>query len=292
MFKVKEFDDKFKMYRLEDEKNNSWVNICPQRGGIVTSLGINGEEILYLDKDTFYDENKNVRGGNPVLFPLCGQLPDQKYDLDGKEYSMKNHGLARISSWEVINKNTDNCASIKVTFKSNEDTLKSYPFEFELQFEYILKENKLMINQQYINNSDEKMPMSAGFHPYFLAKDKKQISYDVNASEYFDNEDSKLKKYPVEGIDLSNTKELKLLLDHKGNSLSFSMKDLKRKIRFDYSDEFKYIVLWSTPGSEYVCVEPWTSKIGALASGEDLLEVNPKSKIDLTYSITADSLSI
>ncbi|WP_123054565.1 aldose epimerase [Clostridium sp. JN-1] len=290
MFKVKEFDDKFKMYRLEDDKNNSWVNICPERGGIVTSFGVNGKEILYLNKDTFYDKSKNVRGGIPVLFPLCGQLPAQKYSLNGKEYSMKNHGLARINSWKVADENTEDCASIKVAFKSNEDTLKSYPFEFELQFEYILKGNKLTINQQYINNSDAKMPMSAGFHPYFYAKDKKQITYDVNATKYFDNEDSKLKKYPSEGIDLSNTKELDLLLDHKGNSMSFSMKDLKRKISFDYSDQFKYIVLWSTPGSKYICVEPWTSKIGALASGEDLLEVNPKSKMDLSYSVTVEKI--
>lgn len=285
MFTIKECEDKFEIYELRDEEANAYVRVCPERGGIITNFSVKGNEIFYLDKETFYDVEKNIRGGNPILFPLCGQLPNKKYSLDGTEYQMKNHGLARINKWKVIDKNTEGSAKIKISMKSDKETIKSFPFNFNVEFEYILKGNKLIINQRYENKSERKMPIAVGFHPYFYAENKSLIKYDVNASECFDNEDHLIKKCIPEKIDLTNSKELKLLLDNKGNSISFYEADLNRKITLDYSDEFKYIVLWSTPESKFVCVEPWTSKIGALHSKEDLLEISPKEELKLTFSI-------
>lgn len=288
MFTIEEYIQKFKIYELRDKDSDSWIKICPERGGIITSFGVNGQENLYLNGNTFCDKNKNIRGGIPILFPLCGQLHEQKYILDGHEYLMRNHGLARTAEWKVKDKNVQDSAAIKLAFASSAETYKSYPFEFELTFEYILKGNKLTINQLYVNHSDKPMPMSAGFHPYFFAKDKKTVEYFFNASEYLDLEDSKIKPYHSEDMDLTHSKESKLILDHKGNSLSFYLRDLNRKITFNYSSQFKYIVLWSVPGSNFICVEPWTSKSAALHSKEDLLYVNPGDSLNLNYSIAVE----
>lgn len=288
MYSIKEYEDKYKIYELRDETANSCVKVCPERGGIIIGFSVKDKESFYLDKETFYDDKKNIRGGNPILFPLCGQLPNETYKLNGIEYKMKNHGFARIKKWQVINKNTNNCASIKIRLQSDEETFKAYPFKFNVTFEYILKGNKLTINQKYSNESDSIMPMSVGFHPYFYAENKNLIDYKIDAKKYYDNEDSRIKDYDSQGIDLSDSKELKLILDNSGNNISFYLRDLDRKISFYYNKEFKYIVLWSTPGSNYVCVEPWTSKIGALNGGEDLLMVNPKSKLQLSWSLTVD----
>lgn len=288
MFNIKEYVDKFKIYELRDEKADSWIKICPERGGIITSFGVNGSEVLYLNKETFYDISKNIRGGNPILFPLCGQLPDCKYTLNDKEYIMKNHGIARTASWKVVSKNNDENASIKLSFKSNKETLKSYPFEFELQFEYVLKGNKLTINQQYINNSNRIMPMSAGFHPYFYVKDKKGVRFNIDTDEYFNNLDLETKQCSEDSICLNDLKEFNLICYNRKDNMSFYLKDLNRKIIFDYSNEFRYIVIWSTPGNDFVCVEPWTSKVGVLQSKEGLLEINPRDKLELSYSITVE----
>lgn len=288
MFTIKEYIKKFKIYELRDEETDSWIKVCPERGGIITSFGVKSQENLYLNGNTFCDKSKNIRGGIPILFPLCGQLPEQKYILDGHEYLMKNHGLARIAEWNVTDKSTEKNASIKLSFSSSAETLKSYPFEFELMFEYILKGNKLTINQLYINHSDKSMPMSAGFHPYFFAQDKKSVEYFFNASEYLDYEDLKIKTYCARDMDLTHSKESKLLLDNKGNSLSFCLRDLNRKFTFDYSSQFKYIVLWTVPGSNFICVEPWTSKTAALYTKEDLLYVNPGDRLNLSFSITVE----
>lgn len=280
---VKEFKDKFQMFELREENTNSWVKVCPERGGIITSFGVNGEEILYLDKDTFYNAEANIRGGIPILFPICGQLKEGKYNFNGKTYFMKNHGVARINSWEVMSASTDNEASIKLALKSNVVTEKSFPFKFELIFTYVLKDGKLTINQEYKNNSNEPMLFHAGFHPYFKAISK-NIKYDTDASKYLDYNDMKIKEYNG-SIDLSEMVESAAFLDASKNSISFELPGLNRKIILEYGKEFKYLVLWSVKDREFICVEPWTAKNEAFNTGEGLIYIEPKNKLSTYFTI-------
>ena len=48
-------------YILTDEATGAQVEIVPERGGIVTSWQINGQEIFYLDKERFTDPTLTVR---------------------------------------------------------------------------------------------------------------------------------------------------------------------------------------------------------------------------------------
>lgn len=285
MYKIEVFEDKFQMYKLLDASTNSSVEICPERGGIITSYKVNGEDIFYLDKETFYNEKSNIRGGNPILFPICGQLEQGKYELNGKVYEMKNHGVARTNAWRAIDTKNNNEAAVKLSLKSNEITKKEFPFDFELIFTYILKDGKLTIEQEYINNSNEIMPIYAGFHPYFKAMGK-DVNYDTDAENYLDYNDMKIKRY-TGNIDLSNMIESAAFIDAKKNNISFKLKDLKRKITLSYGKEFKYIVLWTVKEKEFICVEPWMSRNGALNSKEGLVYINPKESLKtfLTFEI-------
>ncbi|MEG2938225.1 MAG: aldose 1-epimerase family protein, partial [Vagococcus sp.] len=62
----------------------------------------------------------------PVLFPFVGKLRDNQYSYNGKTYEMGQHGFARDMVFELISKE-DNQATFSL--KSNEETLKKYPFE-------------------------------------------------------------------------------------------------------------------------------------------------------------------
>jgi hypothetical protein len=48
---------------------SSRVLVAPERGAIVTRFLVEDRPVLYLDESTLLDPKKNVRGGNPVLFP-------------------------------------------------------------------------------------------------------------------------------------------------------------------------------------------------------------------------------
>ena len=86
---------------------------------------------------------------SPILFPIVGRLKNDIYSLHGKKYSLPRHGFARNYKFEVLEK-TD--SSVLFSLKQNEETLKVFPFEFELQVKYVLQQNKLTLTYMVFNN--------------------------------------------------------------------------------------------------------------------------------------------
>jgi galactose mutarotase-like enzyme len=273
MYNVKKVEDRdFTTYKLEDTATDSWVKVAPERGGIIFSYGVGGQEILYLNEETFYDSSKNVRGGIPILFPIAGQLPNGTYEWEGETYSMNNHGFARNLPWEVLQTNTENNASITLRLTSNAQTKASYPFDFEVVYTYSLEAGQLTINQEYKNTGDQPMPMYPGFHPYFKTSEK-NLSYQTDATQIYDYNDQQVKEF-TGSLDVTNLKEAVVLLDASQRNISFQPSSLSKQIKLDYDESFKYVMLWTEQGKEFICVEPWMAKIGEFHRGDELVMVD------------------
>lgn len=285
MYDVKHYrDENYTIYELSDSTTSSWVKVAPGRGGMIIGFGVNGEELLFLNKETFYNSTANVRGGIPILFPISGQLTNGEYEWNGQTYQMKNHGLARNSPWTVIDTSTDDSASITLSLSSNEETKKSYPFDFEVIFTYVLKENKLSIHQEYINKSADEMPFYAGFHPYFKTTHK-NLAYETDAKTYLDYNDFETKQVS-EGLDLTGKKESFALLDALKKEIAFELPDRQKKIVITYGEEFKPVYLWTEEGQNFVCVEPWMANTNELNRKEELVMLKPGEhlKTFMTFS--------
>jgi galactose mutarotase-like enzyme len=285
MYEIKQYkDENYMIYELIDSQANSWLKIAPERGGIIIGFGVEGEETLFLNKDTFYDKQANVRGGIPILFPISGQLENGEYEWDGKVYQMKNHGLARNNPWEVISTNSNDGASITISLKSNEEMKKSFPFDFEVIFTYVLKEGTLRINQEYVNKSDTAMPICAGFHPYFKTSHK-NLNYQTDAKTYQDYNDMKVKDVS-EGLDLTGKKESFVLLDAIKKEIAFELPELKKQVYIKYGDDFKYVYLWTESDQDFFCVEPWMAKTNELNRKEELTFVSPGKTLKTFMTIS------
>lgn len=288
MYKLNVYQDNgLDVYELIDSENTSWLKVVPERGGIIIGFGVDGDEVLFLNKETLYDTEKNIRGGIPILFPISGQLENGEYEWNGHVYQMKNHGVARNQPWEVIETKTEEKqASITLGFKSNEETRRSYPFDFEVIFTYTLAKNQLTIDQQYKNHSDSDMPIYAGFHPYFKTTSK-DLNYETDAKTYLDYNDMKINE--IHGsLDLTNKKESFVLLDAKKSEISFGLPDLKKTISMTYGNEFKYIVLWTEKDQEFVCVEPWMAKTNELNQKEELVLIQPNEVLKTTVNVSVE----
>ena len=87
------------------DKNN-YIKFCPNRGGVITNWVSDGNEILYFDEKRFIDKTKSIRGGIPILFPICGNLSTSS-SVFGKDYSqLTQHGFARDLQWQYsLNQN-------------------------------------------------------------------------------------------------------------------------------------------------------------------------------------------
>lgn len=272
----------YEMYTLKDPTTASWLSICPRRGGLVTNLGIKGKELLYLNKDTLYDESKEIRGGIPVLFPICGQLQEQKYQWNGTTYSLPNHGLALSRPWDVVDYDcAESEAWITLKFDSNSETKKVYPFTFELLFTYIITKDKLTIKQEYRNHSSKQMPFYSGLHPYFKT-DNKQFFVDSKATRYIDYNDLQVKDFTGH-VDMSGVKKAFVLTD--GDNKIVANLNSSTRIMMEASQQFKYWVLWTKPLEDFICVEPWMADRYELNRKEKLVMVKANGKMEAFVEI-------
>ena len=60
----------------------------------------------------------------PILFPIVGKVLNGEYRVNGSLYKLPQHGLARISKFNLLEK-TENTISFEL--KSSVETLKVYP---------------------------------------------------------------------------------------------------------------------------------------------------------------------
>jgi len=141
----------------------------------INSLGAEVKSVL--NKKTYreymwYGDSKFWGRTSPVLFPFVGSLKDKKYIFEGTEYPMGQHGFARDMEFDFLSRDKDthspNQDTISFILKSDENTLKKYPFEFELIITYTLIENELKVVWTVNNPSEQKMYFSIGAHPAFL----------------------------------------------------------------------------------------------------------------------------
>jgi len=287
VYKVSSQQKQYHTYTLSDNINNSHIEVVPERGGIITSWQINGKEIFYLDAERFTHSNLSVRGGNPILFPLCGNLPNESYNIDGKEYKIKQHGFARELPWTATSSSDEGKASLTVELDSNDQTKLVYPFDFHLAFTYELRGNTLEIHQTYQNLSSIPMPFSAGFHPYFLCGDKNQLIVDIPATNYEDNRTKE--NFAFDGKFNFDQDEIDSVFGNLlRRSTSVVDRDRQLKIEIDYDDFYTYLVFWTVKGKEFYCLEPWSATRNSLNTKEYLTVLEPNVTCKAVMKITAN----
>jgi galactose mutarotase-like enzyme len=258
------------------------VEIAPARGGMVTRFAVGAREVFYLDEETFRDETKNVRGGNPVLFPSPGPLANERFTWGGRSGSMKQHGFARNRPWSVVD-STERRLTLEL--RSDDVTRAQFPWDFVVRHRHDLDGNRLRITQQVENTGDAPMPFAFGFHPYFGVKSKARVKIPTRAKRAFDNVSKK--EIDVAGpIDLTQ-KEVDLhLFDHGSTEAVLDRGDGTRVI-VRGSPEYRRWVIWTLAGKDFVCLEPWTAGADALNREGQVLVVAPAETKELFIEIEA-----
>ncbi len=204
-------------------------------------------------------------GQSPVLFPVIGRLLDDCYRFDGKEYTMPKHGFARRTLWQFKEQSEN---SLSFILKENEETLKSYPFNFSLTVTYTLEENTLSVTHEVENNGEGKMYFSIGAHPAFNCKIGDSLFFDENETLYcekIDLERSLLLGQTTTALngekEIVVTKDIfkedaLILSSMKSDYITLKAKDGSYNVRFFFG-KAPYLGLWAKPGAPYVCIEPW-----------------------------------
>ncbi|PSB27879.1 aldose epimerase [Stenomitos frigidus] len=287
MFAIAVEQGQYKTYTLSDSATKTSLEVIPERGGIVARWRVQGQDIFYLDEARLTDPALTVRGGIPILFPLCGNLPDNTYTHHGQPYTLKQHGFARELPWTVVDQSVGDRASLSLSLTSNDRTHAVYPFDFELTFTYTLDGNQLIAHQRYTNHSDEPMPFSAGFHPYFQVLDKTQLEVDIPADRLLDQPTKS--EHPFSGkFDFEQDEIDVAFTNLSRQSASITDRAQGLRLTLTQSDEFSIIVFWTVKGKPFYCLEPWTAGRNAMNTGDRLIHLGPGASMETTFTLTAE----
>ena len=272
-------------------------------GAELTSIQCNGKERLFQgEKILDADGNIYWKRQAPVLFPIVGQLKDSKTQIEGKVYQMTQHGFARDMEFEEILK-TEN--KHHYVLKYNKDTLKRYPYKFELHIIYEIAENTLIVKYEVKNIDDKKIYFGLGGHPAFNCEYSKE-EYEINFQEREDNiEFLKLKNGLIDTEKakniLNNNKiyleknifdnDAIIMKNIKSNKIILQNKKVNKKIlEFDFTG-FPYLALWSKKGAPFVCIEPWQNTADRIDSTQiykekaNIIEIEKDNIFECQYSI-------
>ncbi len=269
---------------LEDDSTRSRVSVLPQRGGIVLSWTVGEQEIFYLDRERFANPELSIRGGIPLLFPICGNLVEDSYLWQGQRYKLSQHGFARNMPWEVTARHTEEAASLTVTLVSNEQTLAVYPFPFRLDYIYTLQGHELELRFRHSNQGSEPMPFGSGIHPYFLAPDKTKLSFNLPAHQFIAKGETT--PQPFDGQFDFDRDEIDIaLMPLSGQVATVTDAAQNLELTLTYDAHYSTLVFWTVKGKDFYCLEPWTSPRNAMNTGEHLLQVNPGETIETKVTI-------
>jgi galactose mutarotase-like enzyme len=259
-------------WRLRD--GETYVELAPSRGGIVTAFVVEGTSVLFMDETTLLDPSKSVRGGVPLLFPIAGKPPEGS--------KLKQHGFARNLEWKVTSAVADDAtARIECSLESNAETLALWPFQFEATLAVSLFDRRMMLEFSFRNTGTQPMPLHFGIHPYFVVGEKALVNVEGAEGVAFDNV-SRIDR-EVTQIDFA-AGEVDLHFapfDRRGTTLTRG--DGKR-VTLSWTEQFDTLVLWTLPGKPFVCVEPWTAKGQAPAD----LYVSPGETERLAVAVSLD----
>ena len=262
------------------------LRVVPERGGLLVGWRCGGEERLYFDAERFADPSKSVRGGIPVLFPVCGNLPDGALVLPQGRFPMAQHGFARDLPWELAA--LDSGDGIRLTLSDSPATYSAYPFQFQLSLDYQLEPDALAIRAVVEHRAGAAeaglMPFALGLHPYLQVAGLAQASVDGLPERCWDHltaaeaatadQLARVEKgvdLRVEGLDGSGSGPR--VCTGTGTAVELQMQP-----------PFAHAVLWSDPPRPMLCLEPWSAPRGELG-----LQLQPGERCELRclYRITA-----
>jgi galactose mutarotase-like enzyme len=211
------------------------------------------------------------KGRAPILFPIVGALAGNRYRLDGKEYALSRHGFARDRLFSVVE---TTLASALFRLDWDQESLKIYPFRFQLDLLFAVTDATLKITATVRNLEDDKsLPASFGFHPAFAWPLTYDEPREAHLLQFERDEPAPVRRLDANGLLLPEkfatpVKNGKLALRDElfvADAIIFDALS-SRRLRYGaergpYLDiEFSgmpELGIWTKPGAGFICIEPW-----------------------------------
>lgn len=284
------------------KKDRASAVIDTYGGELISYRDYNGMEYLWSGDELFWS------GRSPHLFPIIGTLKGDQTLIEGNNYSMKKHGFARNSEFQ-IHEVTE--GSVTLVLRDSVHTREVYPYSFSLYVVHTLLENGFTTRYRIVNQGDQRMHFNIGGHVGVrcpILPNEKFDDYEVifdrvlTTSAYFPPNDDPfdesqqiplLEHTDILPLSYDLFQEGALIIDSiASHSLQLKHKQHHHGLSFDY-EGFPVLALWTfgKKKAPYLCLEPWHG-LPAMASDTMLFEekpymiaLEPKQEKQLQYTI-------
>jgi len=222
----------------------------------------------------------------PVLFPILGKLEKKGYyTFENKQYTTTPHGFARFMDFSLVNRSEN---SVTYLLSDSEETLKQYPFKFELYITYTLNDNCVEIQYKVKNTDSRTIYFNLGAHDsYALTESYKYYSLEFETEEDFTKSYTMNRNKPDVASYFKVDKQSKtiqikskrtllervmsyFIVNPKSNWVHL-MKNQKPVVRVHFEKKKTAMLgFWNANGSSFFCIEPWTGSSESYHTSDDI----------------------
>lgn len=271
------------------------------KGAELQSLIANGREYIWQGDPAFWGRRA------PILFPIVGRLAEDTLHINGREYTMKQHGFARdaefvplrftasfscLGGWSLL----PGQEPIFMKMDSSKP-IANYPYDFDLKVRYAIFCNTLEVNWEVKNCGENTMFFQIGAHPAFLLPDYNAEENLHGLIRFYDKNGKAispvLHNYLDDGLRCPYDKPLALNNDEgllalndttfEKDALLIEGSQVKSAALLDkYGHEVLRVFcpqadafgIWAPnkPGCPFVCIEPWCGIADRVGFSGDISE--------------------
>lgn len=244
------------------EIKNNFLNVkISTKGAEMKSIKTaDGAERLH-QPDNFWEDQ------SLVLFPICGAPAEDRITVDGKDYPMPPHGFAPTAEFEI---SAQSEKSVTFVLKSNEETKKAYPYDFEFYVTYTLKDSSIDVCYRVENKTVGTMFFSFGSHEGYNCPEGLG-NYEIHFEKL---ESQKPTIYetglvPEDNLSEADGHSVLVLTDSlfddsvtvvyeavESDYVVLKNKATGQETKVEYPG-IENLFVWTEPGSTFVCIEPW-----------------------------------
>jgi aldose 1-epimerase len=195
-------DDKeiFPVIHLEDQKTKTKA-VVYSYGALLNAFIVHGKHNMIDAFDSCAHAKENITNGfkSCKLSPFVCRIPEGKYLFNQQAYKTAKfflgeeaiHGLIYDAPFEIVDSGADDeqaFVSLRYEYAKKDE---GFPFPYLCTVTYKLeKANKISTITEIKNDSDQEMPLSDGWHPYFtLGSAVNDLQFKINASQMLEFDD-------------------------------------------------------------------------------------------------------
>jgi aldose 1-epimerase len=180
---------------LSDSQAGTVVSVVPSVGNIATEMRVHGHNVLRFPHASLADFTaRPAATGIPFMGPWANRLDEPAFYANGRRHafdmSLGNirgevpiHGFVTTTNlWRVASVSaTEDEASVtsRLEFYRQPSWMRQWPYAHTVEITYRLAEGVLEVATTIANLSDDPMPVSVGFHPYFQLTDSPRDQWRI-----------------------------------------------------------------------------------------------------------------